>query len=216
MSTSRAITSSGSASSPSREPDRLQVAEPGHDRLQHARAPARRPTLSGPPERVVAGAGMAQAAQHRDPLADRVRAGREPLVRQRLPAGEAWRPSPAAGTRAARPSGPRPPARSRSPRARTGRGRPGRRPAAQRGATISGRSAGGATRSRSPLRQVGLGWRVRYGAGDLRLRRRVVRRGSCCPKCRGGQALRAPARHPPAPTGRPRRQEIPRTNPSRC
>jgi hypothetical protein len=32
---------------------------------------------------------MCQAAQHGDPLAHRVRPGGEPLVRQRLPAGEA-------------------------------------------------------------------------------------------------------------------------------
>ena len=65
--------------------DRLELAEPGHLRLQH-RAHRRDDDRSGP----VAGrpaSGCAKPAQHRQPLADGVGARREPLVRQRLPAG---------------------------------------------------------------------------------------------------------------------------------
>jgi len=79
------------------QPDRLQVGEPGDDRLQDA--PHRRDddlerawlSIGGatrPPEPPLADR-MSQAAQHRDPLAHRVRTRRQPLVRQRLPAGEA-------------------------------------------------------------------------------------------------------------------------------
>ena len=59
---------------------RLEVAEALELRLQHRRAPARRPP--GPAGRRL---GVGQPAQHGQPAPDRVRAGREPLVRQRLP-----------------------------------------------------------------------------------------------------------------------------------
>ena len=131
------------------QPDRLQVAEPGHDRLQHA--PHRR---DDDLERATVGR-MSQAAQHRDPLAHRVRARRQPLVRQRLPAGEAGdgirrqecakRGRQVLGLPRGRGHGEHEPAGA----VPAGAGAPPPTPAAS-AATISGRSAGGATRSRSP------------------------------------------------------------------
>jgi hypothetical protein len=69
------------------EPHRLEIAEAGHDRLQH-RPHRRDDHLERPAELVPGRAGVREPAQHRDPLPDGVRSGREPLVRERLPPGE--------------------------------------------------------------------------------------------------------------------------------
>jgi len=85
-----------------RQPHRHQVAEARHDRLQHRadrrhdglqRAAQRDSAAPGGPARRTRGQipdtfGVREAAQHRDPLPDGVGARRQPLVRQRLPAGE--------------------------------------------------------------------------------------------------------------------------------
>ena len=68
------------------QPDRLEVAEPLGDRLEDGADGG-----DDVAERTVAGTllvGVGQAAQHREPAADGVAARAEPLVRQRLPAGE--------------------------------------------------------------------------------------------------------------------------------
>jgi Acyl-CoA dehydrogenase, N-terminal domain/Acyl-CoA dehydrogenase, middle domain len=72
------------------QPDRVQVAEPGGDRLQHA-AHRRDDDLEWPSDFRVPtlAVGMGKAAEDRDSLAYRVQPRRQPLVRQRLPAGEA-------------------------------------------------------------------------------------------------------------------------------
>jgi len=67
--------------------DRLEVAEPGHDRLQQA--PDRRGHHLQRPVRLTRVRGMGEPPQHRDALADGVGPRRQPLVRQRLPAREA-------------------------------------------------------------------------------------------------------------------------------
>ena len=67
--------------------DRLEVAEPGHDRLQQA--PDRRHDDRQRAVRLTGGRRVGEPPQHGEPLPDRVRARRQPLVRQGLPAGEA-------------------------------------------------------------------------------------------------------------------------------
>ena len=67
--------------------DRLEVAEPGHDRLQQA--PDRRHDDRQRAVRLAGGRRVGEPPQHGEPLPDRVRARRQPLVRQGLPAGEA-------------------------------------------------------------------------------------------------------------------------------
>lgn len=71
---------------PRAQADGDQVAEPLDLRLEHG-ADGRDDDGDGAGGRVV-GAGVGEAAQHREAAADGVRAGREPLVRQRLPGGE--------------------------------------------------------------------------------------------------------------------------------
>ena len=66
--------------------DRLEVAEPGHDRLQQA--PDRGHHDGERSVRLAGGRRVGQPPQHGEPLPDRVRARRQPLVRQGLPAGE--------------------------------------------------------------------------------------------------------------------------------
>ena len=72
------------------QPDRLQVTQAADDRLQQAadRRDDHRQRAGGLVRRVRVG----QPAQHGQPLPDRVRARRQPLVRQRLPAREADHP----------------------------------------------------------------------------------------------------------------------------
>ena len=65
--------------------DRRELAEPRHLRLQH-RADRRDHDRQRAGRGVVVG-GVGEPAQHGETLADGVRAGREPLVRQRLPTG---------------------------------------------------------------------------------------------------------------------------------
>ena len=66
--------------------DRLEIAEPGHDRLQQA--PDRGHHDGQRPVRLAGGRRVGEPPQHGEPLPDRVRARRQPLVRQGLPAGE--------------------------------------------------------------------------------------------------------------------------------
>ncbi len=66
--------------------DRLEVAEPGHDRLQQA--PDRRHHDRQRAVRLAGAGRVGEPPQHGDPLPYRVQARRQPLVRQGLPAGE--------------------------------------------------------------------------------------------------------------------------------
>ncbi len=87
MSTSRAITSSGSASSPTASRTGTRSPSPATIGCSTPRIGATT-TFSGSAERVAVSGRVSKPTQHGDPLADGVRAGREPLVRQGLPAGE--------------------------------------------------------------------------------------------------------------------------------
>ena len=69
------------------QPDRRQVPEPAHDRLEQA--PDWGDDHGERPRRVVARVRVRQPAQHSDSLPDRVGARGQALVRQRFPAGEA-------------------------------------------------------------------------------------------------------------------------------
>ena len=66
--------------------DRLEVAEAGHDRLQHA--PDRRHHDRQRPVRLARPGRVGQPPQHGDPLSDGVQARRQPLMGQGLPARE--------------------------------------------------------------------------------------------------------------------------------
>ena len=104
-----AITSSKSASPPTRQRDRLDVGEVGRHRLQQ-RAHRGDDNPQRRAEPLVVGIG--QPAQHHHPRADGVDPGRQPLVRQRLPRREQRRPR-RRRRRAVRRSGRRPRGRSR-------------------------------------------------------------------------------------------------------
>ena len=182
------------------EPHRLEVAEPGHDRLQHRphrrddhpeRARRARPR----PRRGARAAAAPRSAARRCP------SGARAAHAAASPSRGTSRPSAAAGTRRARRSGPPPPARSRSPRARSAPGRPGPRcrPRARRPAAAAGRTA---RRGHARPRRACQGWRARYGAGDLRLRQRAVQQGSWFPNVGyAGFPGTAGAAHPQAAPG---------------
>ena len=126
--------------------DRLEVAQPGHDRLQQA--PDRRHHDRQRAVRLAGGRRVGEPAQHGEPLPHRVRTRRQPLVRQGLPTGEkrhAVRRQERAepGRQVLRLPG-RGRDREHEPGPVRSGGTPPRRVSA---AASTGRSAGGATRS---------------------------------------------------------------------
>ena len=179
-STSRAITSSGSASSPARSRTGSRSPSPATIGCSTARTGATT-TLSGPPSASLArAAGWAEPAQHGEPLARPCPSAATAARAAASPSRGSGRPCPAAGTRrsaAVRSSA------SRAVAVTASTNRPGtrrrRRPPARRDEQRPQRGRARRGHARRPACQDG--WRGRYGAGDLRLRRRVVRRGSCCP-----------------------------------
>ena len=186
MSTSRAITSSGSASSPAASRTGTRSPSPATIGCSTARTGATT-TLSGPPScspRAAPGCARRRSTAIRCPtVSERGESRSCGSVSQ--PGNVATecggRNAPSAAVRSSA---------SRAVAVTASTNRPGPPAGAGRRARRDEQRAQRGRRDEVALarcRACRAGCRVRYGAGDLRLRRRVVRRGSCCPKVAGNQ-----------------------------